>query len=321
MAKNYAGMFGRFFSKENRMASTYKPVFLRSILDMGDLHDTSKAKELVGRQWLECKNGKIRMDLNFVAVRFAKYYWDMEYSFRLRQSQDPQDANITRLIKAVHESGKKPPKLKDLAKNGMGNFRTEVIRRSIKPEVLIHLLTDMKDLYTKVDAYTIEFDEDIIDFLYKHKIILRKGLNNSIAKYLEKLNGGTPKIAHKIDADNMSRPVLKADISAKLGKIQDSRCFYCKRGFTRSHVDHVIPYNYVFSTDPHNCVHACQQCNCAKSDRLPVEDLFCDVLVRNRTIDNYLNTLKVPYEEESYQRLFKACIKEYNGDDDFFDPE
>ena len=121
------------------MSSTYKPVFLRALLDIGDLYDSDKSKNLIGSQWLRYEGDQILIDLNFIAARFAKYYWDMEYSFRLRQSQDPQDVNVTRLIKEIHEPGKKPPTVKELSSDNMQVFRTSVINKSIKREVLVSL--------------------------------------------------------------------------------------------------------------------------------------------------------------------------------------
>ena len=301
------------------MSSTYKPVFLRALLDVGDLHDLENAKKLIGGQWLERKDGKILVDLNFIAIRFAKYYWDMEYSFRLKQSQDPQDANITRLIRAIHEPGKKPPTIKELSTKKMGDFRAKVINRSIKPEVLVHLRTDMKGLYEKTDANAISLDAGIIEFLHTHKIVLRKGLSNVLAKYLEKLNRMTPQIANKIDCESRNRCPLKAEIQLAMRKWQKSRCFYCSKEFQRAQVDHVIPYNYVFATYAYNCALACQQCNCTKSDMLPNEELFCAILERNKGIADYLKATNLSYNEKSYIRLFDACVEEYNNDR-FFSP-
>lgn len=301
------------------MSSTYKPVFLRALLDVGDLQDPTKARSLIGCEWLERKDGKLLVDLNFIAIRFAKYYWDMEYSFRLRQSQDPQDANITRLIKSIHEQGKKPPTIEELAGKEMEYFRKKVIDKSIKREVLVHLLTDMQDLYKKTNSSTISLDDDVIEFLYVHKILLKRGLTNVLAKYLEKLNRMTPQISNKIDSDDKRRQALGAEIQVKMNKWQDSKCFYCKGRLQGPHVDHIIPYNYVFTTDTYNCALACQQCNCTKSDMLPTRSIFDSVIDRNREIIDYLNQFKQEYNEGSYRRLFDMCVEEYNGDL-FFSP-
>ena len=302
------------------MSSTYKPVFLRAILDIGDLHNSETTQKLVGSKWLERKDKKILVDLNFIAIRFAKYYWDMEYSFRLRQSQDPQDANITRLIKNIHDPQKKPPTIEELSSDEMEYFRTKVINKSIKPEVLVHLLTDMNGFYKKTDSKIISLDEDVIEFLHVHKILLKKGINSVLAKYLEKLNRMTPQIANKVDSDLNSRTHLSTELQFWMKKQQDSRCFYCGNKFLRPHVDHVIPYNYVFSTDLYNCAMACQQCNCTKSDMLPHTDLFNGIIERNRKIGDYLDRINSQYNEKSYLRLFDMCAEEYNAGN-FFRPD
>ena len=320
MPQDYLQMFNRFFNKEGRMSSTYKPVFLRALLDMGDLYDSTKAKKLVGNQWIERKDDKLLVNLEFIAVRFAKYYWDMEYSFRLRQSQDPQDANITRLIKSFHEPGDKPPTIKDLSGKEMEQFRKKVVARSIKPEVLVHLLTDMVGFYKKIDSQRIEFDADIIEFLYTHKILLRKGINNVLSKYLEKLNRMTPRISNKIDSEQIKRTALNVEMQLRMNKWQKSRCFYCEYTFEKYHVDHVVPFNYVFSTDSYNCVLACQQCNCTKSDMLPTKKLFASAVTRNQEINDYLQQINARYNEKSYKSLFDACAEEYNGGK-FFSPK
>ena len=164
MHPDYTGMLNRFFSSQRRMSSTYKPVFLRALLDVGDLYEAKKGKRVDGKTVVGAQGRSLLVDLNFIAVRFARYYWDMEYSFRLRQSQDPNDANITRLVRAVHRNRKKPPTIKDLSSEKMGDFRSKVIAKSIRPEVLVHLLNDMNGFYRKVDANTVSLDESIVKF-------------------------------------------------------------------------------------------------------------------------------------------------------------
>lgn len=313
----YLSMFDRLFRNENRMSSTYKPVFMRAMLDVGDMEN----KDLIGRQWLKKEGEKLLVDLNFVAARFSKYYWDMEYGFRLRQSQDPKDANILRLIKSERKDGQKPPTLEKLAGDDMADFRKNVIKESIRKEVLVHLLTDMDGLYKKIDANTLEFDLDIVDFLGSHRTILRKGLNNMIVKYLEKMNGATPKIAAKVDCELTYRHQLRTEMKLKLKNHQDCKCFYCTRKFTKYDVDHVIPHNYVFTTDVYNCVLACKLCNCEKSDRLPDKDTFGQVLERNCEIENYMKEMSVIYSDKAYSQMFENCMQEYNGYENFFVPE
>ncbi|ABK76837.1 HNH endonuclease [Cenarchaeum symbiosum A] len=308
-------MFNRFFSSANRMSSTYKPVFLRALLDLADLQNPQKARKMVGKQWVEQRNGKIIVDLNFIVVRFAKYYWDMEYSFHLKHAQEPRGASITNMIERVHkkEGLEKPPTAADIAGGSMEAFRREAIQKSIKKHVWTHLLTNMEGLYEK-DRWTITLDEDIVGFLNVHRTLLRRGINDVLTRYLEKINRFTPQISNKIDAERPPRIQLDRDTKIRMKHWQDSKCFYCRGDLSSPHVDHVIPFNYVFSTDSYNCTLACQKCNCTKSDKLPIERLFCQVLERNDYQGSYFKEKKCPYDENSYNLLYKNCAAEYNRD-------
>lgn len=323
MTTDYLEMFGAFFTKRVKMSSTYKPILLRSLLDIGDLDDPKKSDGIVGREWLELKDGRLTVDLNFVAARFAKYYWDMRYSFKMRQSQSPNDANIVRMIEERHGGHKKPPTVQELAGDEMADFRKKVIDRSIKPQPLRYLLTDMPRFYERTAPNAISFDEGIVQFMHRHRTILRKGINNVLTKYLERVNRSTPSIANKVDCETAGRIQLPRKMRDFIQATHGSRCFYCQKRLDSGrcrHIDHVIPYNYVFSTVPYNCVLACQRCNCVKSDRLPEREIFNGVLERNDRIKGeMLRSFESAYEEGAYRRLFESCADEYSRND-FFTP-
>ena len=97
----FIGMFDSFF-RHGVMISTYKAVFLRSFIDIGRYEDDG----LVGKQWIHNDGETIKLDLDFIAIRFAKYYWDMEASFKMRHTPErmadhnhpEKDINIIRII-------------------------------------------------------------------------------------------------------------------------------------------------------------------------------------------------------------------------------
>lgn len=102
----YADAFDRFFAKPN-LASTYKPVLAGALVDAGRWEDGGR---LAGRQWIRAEDsGRISVGLDFVAVRFAKFYWDMAAGFDARhmpeRMADPDDPardtlNIVKVINA-----------------------------------------------------------------------------------------------------------------------------------------------------------------------------------------------------------------------------
>lgn len=325
------------------MTSVYKPLLLRALLDAIAAAENPGAP---GREWIALEDdGRIGVKLDFVATRMTKYCWDMHHGFRLRQSHAGSNADIIKVIAkyggAVAEPTsdkpaelRTPPSLSDLAGDDSRQLRDGVIQRCIKKQVLWRLPDDLPDLYETdggagknrgaATAKTIFLSAAAADYMRSHKAQIRNGLNQLLAVYLEKINVLTPQIASKVDYDmdgrNVPRPVLGAGVRRKMRAWQKQRCFYCEylldAGVGRpEHVDHVVPFKFVYSTRAYNCVMACQECNCAKSDRLPSRNLFRSVLDRNDEDDKRGALLAgaVPeYTRESYDRLFVACRSEYN---------
>lgn len=101
----YALAFDRFFARPN-LASTYKPVLASALVDAGRWEGDHR---LAGRQWICAEDdGRISVGLDFVAVRFAKFYWDMVAGFDARhmpeRMADPDDPAMDTLniVKAIN---------------------------------------------------------------------------------------------------------------------------------------------------------------------------------------------------------------------------
>ncbi len=113
--QRYFTRFNSFFNNE-KLSSTYKPVFVKSHTDISD-YDEQNPQRLIGQQqWIEReKDDKLRFDLNFIAIRYIQHYWELYFKFKLKQSQNPQDANINRVLRKVqNEHDPKTPSLKSL---------------------------------------------------------------------------------------------------------------------------------------------------------------------------------------------------------------
>ena len=324
-AENYLRMFNKFFSS-GRMSSTYKAIFLRSLLDLGNYNPDGG--KIIGQSFIHIEKNKINLDLDFIAIRFLKYYWDMHYSFKIRQSQDPNDANILKIIKRENIKYSKPPTLEELDKKNMSDLRTEVIKKSIIPEIIPHLKNDMPGLYNKIKRKPIiELDHNIILFLKRHNVSLKNGINYKLATYLERINKTIPQIANKIDIV-VPRQHLVTFEKKFLKKEQNDKCFYCGRFIgTIPHFDHVIPFNYIYATDLYNSVMACRTCNGIKSDKLPIRQLFDQVLIRNEYFTKIVNNDMIisrfsGYAKNWYEQQYVACDMDYRGSDkNYFTPK
>lgn len=213
----YIDMFDDFF-EDGVMVSTYKAVFLRSLLDIGK----HGKRNLPGGRWIHIEGDKVRLDLDFIAVRFIKYYWDMEVAFNMRHMPErmaddkrpTKDINIVSQIRGkirrdcggrvseMIQAASNPPTLEDLASDEMSEFRKRVIGKSIKPEVLKNLLNDMPRLYTRARGKNhIILDRDVVGFMKTFAPVLRRALNYSLALHFEKNNASARHIATKIDGE------------------------------------------------------------------------------------------------------------------------
>src|SRR5690606_31184254 len=96
----------------------------------------------------------------------------------------------------------------------------------------------------------------------------------------------------------------------------DNSCFYCRtKSLKEYHMDHVIPFNYLYQTEIFNIVPACNTCNSSKSDRLPTLEIFERVIERNKKL-----SLRRDYTDGWYRKLYDTCIASYHGSRPFFNP-
>lgn len=70
-------------------------------MDLTEYDEINNVAKLLGHQWIKrTPADKLQVDLEFLAIWFAKYYWGMYYGFRLRQSHNSSSSffEITLLI-------------------------------------------------------------------------------------------------------------------------------------------------------------------------------------------------------------------------------
>jgi len=294
--------FNRFF-KSKTLASTYKPTFLKCLLDLADY------KEDEGGEWIEKNGNNITVDLNFVAARFLRFYWPLFFKFKLKQEPTPTRIAMYRLLEEYSElvGVRTQPTKKKLCSQDFAELRLRAIREGIKPQVLNRLLKDCNVYSIIKGSNSIVLKKDIIEFMGQNKKILEAALNHMIAEFLEKFNSA-PNISTKLE-EKINRTVLKKDEFARIIKMQNSCCFYCQTNGTDFAQEHFIPWNYVFDTQNYNIVAACQACNSSKIDRLPGSKYLKKILERNEKLEKKMHG----YSEEFMKNLYESCRIEYHG--------
>ncbi|MFD5897971.1 HNH endonuclease [Streptomyces sp. NPDC060366] len=94
-----------------------------------------------------------------------------------------------------------------------------------------------------------------------------------------------------VERPKLTPSQLKRYRKAKLWRRDGRRCFYCYRPFTRllvgATIDHVVPRSLFRTNALAHVVLACQPCNHAKADRLPLSIalILCAYGARSRPTD------------------------------------
>lgn len=318
-ATDYIRELNAFFSGTG-MTATYKPVFLRWLLDLGkyDVHGHNGG--LPGSEWIAVDGDTVTLDLNFVAARFLRHYWDMDDSFHLRQTSNPGDAVIVQIVREGRRARKSsgPPTLEELASPSGRALRRETLTRVIKKQALTYLQDDMTSLYSwKPGSDVITLCTDTIPFFRRHRETILNGLNPMLSDRLARLNRTVPHSSARPGEEAHALRALHPEAKRFLDAEQRQRCFYCDRphGEETPGIDRVMPDIYAFSADMHNCVAACVGCGLQKRDRLPAAEHFMGVLDRNDGLERRLDRLPAGvregfagYDGVWYRKAYTSCL-------------
>ena len=124
---------------------------------------------------------------------------------------------------------------------------------------------------------------------------------------------GSPELNERRDALEAEYEGLKSEQREFLIDFYH-KCFYCEKPLSEGedviHIDHLIPFAYVYETELHNCVPACVDCNLFKSKRLPLK-LFFNKKIEDNEKMNIRNFCE-GYQTELYQEDYDLCLKHFH---------
>ncbi len=201
-AEHVAKLSAFFETGKRHMTATYKPVLLRCLLDIGR-HNNGSATLPAGGTWIRNDGENVIVNLNFIAARFAKYYWDMSVSFDgLKQSHHHDGSTINTIIMKYGAArvDPNPPTIADLETLQYEDLRQEVIEL-MKKDALPRLRDNTHGLYrtSTVDPDEIVLKSSIVPFFRRYRVIIQNALNHKLASHLEVCNKELPKIATTIE--------------------------------------------------------------------------------------------------------------------------
>lgn len=252
---------------------------------------------------------------NEIAKKFLEYYWYQECKYKLKQDFKIQRTPVVLSIirqycgtNYIPESYDKYFKNRSIEKEKMiseieNGCLQDVIPRFQNRDCYdlykhYHTLSDSgrKFRLPHKDKRHIVISLETQKFLKENYYELSKILIYEWAKFLEKTNF-TPKLISKIEELGTNKRRSLAKYKKILLEIDGPKCFYCNSSVNEDdiHIDHFIPWSYIYEDSIWNLVISCSKCNLKKSDNLPPAHFIKDISIRN---DNFeLNEYKKDINE------------------------
>ena len=301
---------------KGRKDNTYKFTLAKSLLDY--CIETPDATD---------KNHEI--PYTYFASKFLKYYWYQEYKFRMKQ--DFRVNSKPKVITALNDVfGASPPTdFKLLDPDDVKKAEEKILctvfgRAKSKTSLVIPKFQSIPDgKYVKSSNAFYDYDDDrkilslkpkAFRFLRYNHGILSKAVLAEWAKFLEKINHTLPRLVAKIEQDGTKRGPLTE--YRKLFSEYAPDCFYCGSRLERdyTHVDHFIPWSYIFDDNAWNFVLACQECNCKKSDSLPQIEFRDLLLERNSKYSGKIKKLELSLNQLNTGKGWRPeIVNHYNN--------
>ena len=267
-----------------------------------------------------------------IAKKFLKYYWHQECKYRIRQNYDPKKIpSVVKVIREVFEEdmvdGYIPDYFKNMPPEKIKNAEEEIRKRvfgSGKKSQVVPRFQRLKgqppdrnlhirgtgDFYDyDVPSGQLEIKPEALSFFSKNYDVLMKAVLLEWSRFLEKINT-LPRIIEKVETEEVRRKALTEYVEI----FHDQRnCFYCDRRLDdlQIHVDHFIPWSYIFEDEPWNLVLACERCNLRKSNLLAPEVFQDDLIGRNRDYQNEIPKLKKSLLSLDAENNWEPVIKHH----------
>ena len=269
--------------------NTYKFALARAILD--------HCRESNGMKY------SLEIPYEQLSEKFLQYYWHQECRFKIKQ--DFHTKSTPKVVQVIRDVfGKNTPgsfaglNTADKARAKQRILRTVFGHARSKTSMVVprfqkikvgqrsqenRIFYDYSD-----DTKMIRLRPEAFEFFRENHGILMGTVLAEWTRFLERTNIGLPRLLAKIHMDESARGQLTG--YRRLFLKHTSHCFYCKGRLENDyiHVDHFIPWSYIFDDSAWNLVLACQKCNCKKSNSLP-QDEFLQSLIRRNT--KYYDTI------------------------------
>ncbi len=242
-----------------------------------------------------------KISYNEIAEKFLEYYWFQECKYKFKQDfKIERMPMVIRIIRKycgedyIPESYVKYFRNKQTLKNTMVKEIEQVCLQDVIPRLQprntfefyqhFHILSPSGKKFRlppKTKRY-IEVPETAHKFFKDHYNELSKILIFEWAKFLEKTNF-TPRLIAKIEDLGIHKRRSLVKFKKILLSHMESKCFYCDSSISKNdiHIDHFIPWSYIYDDAIWNLVISCSDCNLKKNDYLAARSCIYKIMKRN----------------------------------------
>lgn len=215
-----------------------------------------------------------------LATRLVCYYWYQVRQFRLKQAAaEIQEPNVTRQLRTLPASYG----LRWDAKAAEVKKIIEFVAEEGFREVIPRFHTGLEGrIFEMHGAKAVRVTEVQRGFIATFESLLTRSVLGGWSAQVEQYNL-TPRVYAKVCFDGRRRTSVSR--WARHLQAHDNSCFYCgKLDPTPAHVDHVIPWSFLFDDPAWNLVLACDLCNSSKRDRIPAQHFLQRLCTRNQAL-------------------------------------
>lgn len=275
--------------------NTYKFALARFLIeyahDLDDPYIKSKVEE----------NEKEIIEFSTISKALLKYYWHQICKYKIRQNYNIEKLpSIVQIVQEIFGKEYIPESFQSMDKQKIAIAERQITRRCFSDVIprfqniveSAHVVS--KKVFYEYGKSSLEIKPEVLQFFREHYSLLYKAVILEWAKFLERINHGLPMLISKIEGEARFRRSLD-NYKLILGQFFD-RCFYCNNLLPIEkqliHVDHFIPWSYIFEDEMWNLVLSCRTCNLKKHSSLPSRDYVRSLISRNERYSNIIYPLQ-----------------------------
>lgn len=296
--EEFAYYFNSVLTK-GRKDNTYKFALARFLIDYAHGLDDSFIRVKIEKDEKEI--------IRYSTIAKLKYYWHQICKYKIRQNYNMEKLPlIVQILQEIFGKEYIPECFQSMDKSKIEMAEKQIERKCFL-EVIPRFQNIMEgaDIISRKEFYNyhdnlIEVKPKALQYFKQNYSFLFKAVILEWAKFLERINLGLPKLISKIEREEVQRSSLEK-VKNILRKYFD-RCFYCNIMLSKEkqliHVDHFIPWSYIFEDELWNLVLTCRTCNLQKHSSLPPVKFVNQLANRNIEYSTTILDLK-----RSVQRL------------------